>query len=121
MNTRGGGKQVIPPLRTRSKNPDDEQRVSPAGGADRPLSNPAWSKLLLDPASDSVQLKVQGLASPLPSISDVETIFLDWCRNRIWRIEIRESKAIVDVHPDDAASCISGVSAINGRQVWNTR
>merc|ERR1719230_400639 len=119
MSTRGGGKTVVP-TRTSSRRAPDEAATSPvdaARSAASILGGHSWSKLLLDPAHDSVQLKATELSHPLPTISEVEAVFVEWCRHRVWRIEVRDSKAIVDVHPDDASSCIAGVTHINDKKV----
>ena len=120
MNTRGGGKVVKSVTRTSSRHAPDEPATSPtvAPSPALPSSEKSmWSKLLVDPGSETVQLKATGLPTPLPLIGDVELVFREWCRHRVWRIEVRDTKAIIDVHPDDASSCIAGVTHIAGKQI----
>ena len=113
---------MVKPTRTSSRHPTDELATSPtvAPTVAVPVSSHAgsmWSKLLTDPAADTVQLKATGLPTPLPLIGEVEVVFREWCRHRVWRIEVRDAKAIIDVHPDDASSCIAGVTHIAGKQI----
>ncbi|KAL3918886.1 MAG: hypothetical protein SGPRY_005836 [Prymnesium sp.] len=110
MSTRAGeraarrGKSVPPPL-------------SPPAATLPPSSHPPHLPEEQQTESETIQLCARELCPPLPSIGEVELVFRECCRYRIWRIELRDSTAVVDVHPDDVSSCIERVKQIAGQQV----
>jgi len=70
----------------------------------------------LDPPP-SVALVVTGTWSTPPSIGEIEGILTAEGRavHRIWRIEVGQDSAIVQVHPDDVAACV-GLIEYRGEQ-----
>ena len=72
--------------------------------------------------ADSVRLCVNGIPDPIPRISELEEAFLQGGRvHKIWRIELRQGRALVDVERGDLARCL-GVVELGPLQVqlpWN--
>lgn len=71
---------------------------------------------------DLVRLMVSGLPGALPRIGELEAAFLAGGRVRkVWRIELRQDRALVDVERYEVAQCVGATVAMANLQVVPAR
>ena len=84
----------------------------PLSNEDYPSAASSMHAALYQTEGDIVRLSANGLPDVLPRIGDVEAAFFAGGRvqRKIWRIELRQGRALIDVERSDAARCLGIVA-----------